>query len=368
MPNSLTSQPRPDDTTRGGPPARWFPGLRVGALRVGALLAGEVAAVVALHRLGAAPGFAPPGGDVGRWLHDTAPVDAVAAVLRLVALGCAWWLLASTVAYLVAGLAPAARARRRASATRPVPEAARVARGSRALEVLTHPGVRRLVDAALALTVVGGATLAGPAATAAPPSPPPTVTTAPAVVLHHPDHRPSAPTPPGTVRAGRAGLAQVPATASPSSPAPPVTTVAPRASAPAPTPARPATSATPPTTTTTPGSATVAPDPFTVSPGPASPGRWGSSADASTNPPAVVGAPDTAPEAQPATHVVAAGENLWSIAADRVAGATGRPRAALRPADVAPYWQALCDANRGTVRSGNLSLVYPGEVVELPAR
>jgi hypothetical protein len=66
-------------------------------------------------------------------------------------------------------------------------------------------------------------------------------------------------------------------------------------------------------------------------------------------------------------HVVVAGENLWSIAAARVGAASGRPAGAVPAADVARYWVALCDLNRATVRSGNLSLVYPGEVLRLPS-
>ena len=33
----------------------------------------------------------------------------------------------------------------------------------------------------------------------------------------------------------------------------------------------------------------------------------------------------------------------------------------------ARYWVAVCDANRARVRSGNLNLIYPGELIVLPA-
>jgi hypothetical protein len=253
----------------------------------------EVAAVIVLQRAGRVPGFGPPRSDVATWLRETAPLDVTGAVLRIVALGAAWWLLLSTLWWL-------AVAARGATGKMPVP---------------AMPGTRRLVEAALALTIVGASTLTAPVAwarsattaVAAPPS-----TTAPA--------------PPGSgvldpggdgngVRTGHAGLAAVP-------PSTPTTT---------PTTTLPTT--TPPTTTPTPAPA----------PAPA------------------------APTAAADVHVVVAGENLWSIAAARLGATSGWPVGELRAADVARYWVALCDLNRATLRSGNLSLIYPGEVVRLPS-
>ena len=34
--------------------------------------------------------------------------------------------------------------------------------------------------------------------------------------------------------------------------------------------------------------------------------------------------------------------------------------------EIARYWRTVCDANRDTLRSGNVDLVYPGEIVTLP--
>jgi len=59
----------------------------------------------------------------------------------------------------------------------------------------------------------------------------------------------------------------------------------------------------------------------------------------------------------PTTHVVVAGESLWSIARDRV----GPDDAVLLP-----YWRALCDANRATLASGDVNVIHPGETVVLP--
>jgi nucleoid-associated protein YgaU len=62
------------------------------------------------------------------------------------------------------------------------------------------------------------------------------------------------------------------------------------------------------------------------------------------------------PAASTTTHVVAAGESLWSIARDRVGNDA-----------VVQYWHEVCDANRATVPSGDVNLIHPGETVVLPA-
>jgi hypothetical protein len=61
--------------------------------------------------------------------------------------------------------------------------------------------------------------------------------------------------------------------------------------------------------------------------------------------------------------VVAPGDNLWRIAAARIA--QDRP-AAPTDAEIAPYWRRVVDANRPTLRSGDPNLVFPGEIVTLP--
>jgi hypothetical protein len=57
---------------------------------------------------------------------------------------------------------------------------------------------------------------------------------------------------------------------------------------------------------------------------------------------------------------------LWEIAASHLAQTSGRDRAALGPADIVGYWVRVCAANRDRLRSGDLDLIYPGEVVDLP--
>jgi hypothetical protein len=64
-----------------------------------------------------------------------------------------------------------------------------------------------------------------------------------------------------------------------------------------------------------------------------------------------------------AVHVVVAGDNLWTIAAARLADEHGTHPSS---AQIVPYWRAVIAANVGTLRSGNPNLIFPGEVVELP--
>lgn len=110
-------------------------------------------------------------------------------------------------------------------------------------------------------------------------------------------------------------------------------------------------------TKTEPGRSTGAGAPTTdVSPTPTAP----------ATPTTPVTGPAPAPASAPTSHAVVAGDNLWEIAATALAGATGRERRELAAIDIAPYWVRLCMTNRPRLRSGNPSLIYPGEVVELP--
>ncbi|MEX2256168.1 MAG: hypothetical protein WEC34_12075, partial [Acidimicrobiia bacterium] len=95
-------------------------------------------------------------------------------------------------------------------------------------------------------------------------------------------------------------------------------------------------------------------------------GRADRRSRADTSPAPTPAAAPPAPVAAAATRTIAAGEHLWSIAAEQVARASGRAPTELAPTDVAPYWTRLCMLNVGRLRSGNPSLVYTGEVLELP--
>jgi hypothetical protein len=116
---------------------------RVGSLL--GLLGLEVAVVAGLHWLGRLPALQIPWERPLPWLLDSPVQDVLGSLLRMVALVMAYWLLASSVLYLLASLShlPAA---------------------VRAVRWLTLPLVRRVADHAVAVTLatsmVGGGTLA----------------------------------------------------------------------------------------------------------------------------------------------------------------------------------------------------------------
>jgi len=91
-------------------------------------------------------------------------------------------------------------------------------------------------------------------------------------------------------------------------------------------------------------------------------------APTTTSIPTVAPAPAPAPARPgsaptPSRVVVRAGDNLWLIARASLMQASGR-----RPgeAEIARYWHAVIAANRSTLRSGDPSLIFPGEIVALP--
>jgi hypothetical protein len=272
--------------------------------RLGLLVASEAAAIIVLHRLGAGPGSRVPWHHLGRWVAESQPEDAVWAVVRVIGLACAYWQLASTLAYVGARLSG-------------VP---RLVAGVR---WACLPGVRRLVDGAVALSILGGALLsAGPARATTPTTVPPVVVQvggSPAAGEAH-AYRP--------VAAGDAALGQ-PATSTSTS-SPPVTSGA-------------------WTATTTPGPrSTEPPSPGATPAPPVPPGRA------------------RAPEAATDRHEVVPGDNLWDIAAAHLAEATGRPGQNITNGEIASYWVRLMAANEGLLRSGNPNLIFPGERVICP--
>jgi hypothetical protein len=71
----------------------------------------------------------------------------------------------------------------------------------------------------------------------------------------------------------------------------------------------------------------------------------------------------TPPLVAPARVVVRPGDNLWLIAR---AALEHDSAARVDDAAVARYWRDLIRANRSTLRSGDPSLVFPGEMITLP--
>src|SRR5215212_11677907 len=133
--------------------------------RTGSLLGLEVAAVLGLHWLGRFAGLRIGWDEPVPWLLNSPIQNVLGSILRMVALVMAYWLLASTVVYLLASLT-------------------RLPGVVRAVGWATLPLVRRIADHAVAVTLatsmVGGTTLgvAGPALAAdgrslGPPAPKP---------------------------------------------------------------------------------------------------------------------------------------------------------------------------------------------------
>jgi nucleoid-associated protein YgaU len=83
-------------------------------------------------------------------------------------------------------------------------------------------------------------------------------------------------------------------------------------------------------------------------------------------PPVAAAPAQPAPETPvQASHVVVAGENLWTIARDHLAearGGAGEPTTR----EIAAYWLRVVEANRNRLRSGDPDLIYPGERIVLP--
>ena len=131
-----------------GTAGRSAPLRRAGSLL--GLLAVELAAVLGLHWLGRFPGLRIGWADPVPWLLSSPVQDVLGALLRTVGLVMAYWLLASTLLYLLASLT-------------------RLPAAVRAVSWATFPAVRRVADHAVAVTLatsmVGGGTLgaAGPA-------------------------------------------------------------------------------------------------------------------------------------------------------------------------------------------------------------
>ncbi|MBA2579166.1 MAG: hypothetical protein H0V05_21425, partial [Euzebyaceae bacterium] len=109
-------------------------------LRFLALVLFEAVAVGVLTRAGQRTRL--PAGLDGTWFWTHGPIEAVVTeAARLAGLGCAGWLLASTVLYALA-------------------RASRVPAALRAVEWVTLPAVRRLADRAAAAVLIGSS-LAG---------------------------------------------------------------------------------------------------------------------------------------------------------------------------------------------------------------
>lgn len=284
----------------------------------------ELSVIAALHRLGRLPALAVDWRHLSAWLVSGSTEEVLAGTLRVVALGCAYWLLLSTTLYVAARLAhlPAA---------------------VRAVQWATLPAMRHLADRALAVavassTLTGGAGVAW-AGTAAP-------IEAPLVVLGVEE-----PTlPPGF---------QPPRPPSPEVPCPQPLDA--RGLAPAP-PAAPQPEVAPPLMLVPPTAHELL-----IPPRPRpSPGPPSHSAHDDSN---LAKETTTTPPQAPARraeelHEVVKGENLWNIAASALRRRQRDEEITNR--EIAAYWRVVIDANRHRLRSDSPNLIFPGEEVTLP--
>ncbi len=62
----------------------------------------------------------------------------------------------------------------------------------------------------------------------------------------------------------------------------------------------------------------------------------------------------------PDTVVVEKGDHLWKISARHLDEQANN-------GEIAPYWRRVVEVNTPQLRSGDPDLIYPGEIVQLPA-
>ena len=253
--------------------------------RLVGLVAVEVALVVALHALGRMDGFAIEWSNLPAWLESTAFEDAFGAVVLVVALLMAYWLLVSTLAYLAASVSgrPGALG---------------------AVSWLTLPPVRRLVSRAVALSIAASAVVGSLTSAVAGGA-----GSAPVIVEVE---QSGSFFPPGATAVPQSGDQSgivVPPHLEPES-----------------TPAG------------------HEPDPDHQPSAPVVP-----SVDGSISHPVT------------ARH----GDHLWGLSERHLAEVLGRSD--LGEHEIARYWVRVIEANRDTIRSGDPDLIYPGEILVLPA-
>ena len=248
------------------------------------------ALTLGFHLLGRTQGFSVEWSDPIGWLNTVSPDQAIAGLLRSVGIASGYWITASTALYALI-----------AQRSAPVP---------RLVRIITMPGIRRMVDRALATALAASiaATPFTPAIAAESP-PPPVVFDINADGVPVPHIRPPLQTSvPDTQSADEMPTADDdrPVSASPTrvAPIPPVVGTFVHPVAPA----------------------------------------------------ALVS------QSTETTHTVDGGDNLWVIADQHLRAAGFEPTNAV----ITSYWRRVIEANRPTLRSGDPNLIYPGEIINLP--
>lgn len=373
-----------------------------GVIKLALLFSLQVGFILVFHSLGSIEKLSIDFSHFSEWLDTTPPEIALVASIRILALAFSYWMLGTSLLYMVA-------------------RSFRIPGLLRAMEITTLPGVRRVIDAGLAAAIVGGTVFGGAAAVFAKstdasklavPAPAARVLynptpsgdpTGPSTNLVNPDAQPSdsvpivsssdtqnvsstkkvvigspsqsaTPTPgdvqpvqqdtttttPGEPRRDTDGFYiptpvgdnKAPESDGGNEPTPSESTTTSPRKVVVPTDAE--------TTTTTTPKVTV---PSTTAP-------ITSDDNVQVGGKQVVRPNDTPSDAPIETgdgsetaYTVVSGDNFWKIAKNQVRNGLGREPS---NAEVANYWVKLIDANRATIRSGDPDLIFPGEVFQLP--
>jgi hypothetical protein len=75
-------------------------------------------------------------------------------------------------------------------------------------------------------------------------------------------------------------------------------------------------------------------------------------------------APQATASSEPSEVIVRAGDHMWSLAAQQLTLARGRE---VSDTEIAPYWLKVVGTNLSRIRSGDPDLIFPGEILVLPA-
>ena len=411
-----------------GTAGRSAPLRRAGSLL--GLLGLELGAVLALHWLGRFPGLRIRWDQPVPWVLSSPVQEVLGSVLRTVGLVMAYWLLASTVLYLLASLT-------------------RLPSAVRAVGWATLPLARRVADHAVAVTLatsmVGGTTLgvAGPALAAdrgggmGPPARKPvaaaqatsttaygfeaadqttsstagttTTTTTPSTTTTTTEASTTtsassttatseSTTTTATTEPSTTATTQAPTTTT----EPPTTATTERSTTTVPSADRPAPPAyefegagqgTPPSTTTAAPTSSAAPTTSTTglrppayeptlppapgeqeAPGDDGSGGGGDQGGGSSGGGGSGGGgsggggggEERSGTGQKQAYRVKRGDNLWTIARDHLRSARSGGSGEPTNREVAEYWAKVVEANRNGLRSGDPDLIYPDEKISLP--
>lgn len=364
-----------------------------------ALLAFELAAIMALQAMGSAQALQVPWDNLSTWL-STATIDQLAPpFIRVFALVIAYWMLASTALCIVAYLSR-------------IPSIIRLS------SVFAIPSVRRIVDAALVVSIAtssitsfagpvfanGGITSTiddeylgeGDVTVGAPATPledelsvaTPTVggsettTTEPDVTTTPVTEAPSGPTTETGTTTEDIQTNPI-AVSTPQPLGPDVTASANNSgagnSSPSPTTAPPSSGTNTSSSSTNNSSSSNSNDYYNGNGGTTSTtiaAKAGNSTNAgtinsggvSTSTPTVPQTSSTGTEVLGAQeHRVVSGDNLWTIARDALASANNTSPSSLSEDQIRDYWMKVIDANRDNLRSGDPHWIFPDEVVQLPS-